>query len=104
MTSHSQPYDESLTPDEQAVVDRLNPSDIERIDQAVLASAGEHWLKLARVVTDAMRMLEAELPDVPDLFYAQRAAALAESGLLESQGNLRRMRYSEVRVPRKRET
>jgi hypothetical protein len=38
--------------------------------------------------------------NVPDVFYSQRAKALVENGLLESQGNLDFMRYSEVRLPK----
>ena len=37
---------------------------------------------------------------IPDVFYSQRVKALVENGLLESQGNLDFMRYSEVRLPK----
>jgi hypothetical protein len=104
MSNPTLPYDEPLTPDEQSKVNRLRPVDVEKIDQAILASVVPHWRKLARVVTEAMEKVEREFPDVPDLFYSQRAMVLAERGLLESQGNLRRMRYSEVRIPQTRET
>jgi hypothetical protein len=35
--------------------------------------------------------------DIPDVFYGQRVLQLASEGLLSAQGNLRRMRFSEVR-------
>lgn len=42
-------------------------------------------------------MDDRELQPDPDLFYAIRVRYLVESGRLVSQGNLSRMRYSEVR-------
>lgn len=35
--------------------------------------------------------------DIPDVFYGQRLLQLSSDGLLSAQGNLRRMRFSEVR-------
>jgi hypothetical protein len=43
--------------------------------------------------------LQKEFPDIPDAFYLLRIKHFAESGLIESAGNLNRMRYSEVRLP-----
>jgi hypothetical protein len=34
---------------------------------------------------------------IPDVYYAERVRALVDRGLIESVGNLRRMRFSEVR-------
>jgi hypothetical protein len=36
---------------------------------------------------------------IPDIFYSQRIRELVEKKLLESQGDLQFMRYSEVRLP-----
>ena len=38
------------------------------------------------------------LAGIPDRFYAMRVRALVEAGVLEAQGNLQRMRFSEVRI------
>ncbi len=35
--------------------------------------------------------------DIPDVFYGQRPLQLASDDLLSARGNLRRMRFSEVR-------
>ena len=47
-------------------------------------------------------MAMGELPDrisgIHDVFYSQRIQKLVEKDLLESQGNLQFMRYSEVRL------
>lgn len=39
------------------------------------------------------------MPGLPDLFYVSRVKHLVENGLLESQGDLDHMHYSEVRLP-----
>ena len=93
------PLDPPLTPDELANVARLTPSDIEKIDKHLLSNTISQWRKTARVVAEAMSHLKQEFPAVPDIFNGQRVMALAEKGLVESQGNLQRMRYSEIRLP-----
>ncbi|EJE50065.1 hypothetical protein PMI14_05351 [Acidovorax sp. CF316] len=93
--------DTLLDPEEQEVVNRLTPEQIQRIDAQLLADcAAGWWRKSARIVGTAWQVLSKELPDVPVGFYAQRVMALAEAGSLEAQGNLHYMRFSEVRLPR----
>ena len=36
--------------------------------------------------------------DIPDVFYSQRIRELVSGGQLQAQGNLHRMRFSEVRL------
>ena len=51
------------------------------------------------VVGLTMSSLQSHVPGLPDVFYGMRVRKLVEDGLLESQGNLARMRFSEVRLP-----
>jgi len=81
-------------------MDSATPSQLEDIDRALLAAARPHFQKVALVVAIAMRQLAQQLPAIPDAVYAQRIIRLVEQGQLESQGDLRRMRFSEVRLPR----
>ena len=81
------------------LVSQLTPGDIAVIDKALLAHCAQSWRKVARVVGSAMRPIEAKLEEVPVGYIAQRVVALVEAGLLESQGNLQYMRFSEVRLP-----
>ena len=47
------------------------------------------WRKVARIVGDGdRRAVRRAIPDVPDIYYAQRVRHLVEVGKLESQGNL----------------
>jgi hypothetical protein len=92
--------DPPLTVDQQQRVDQLSGPEIDAIDEALLEDACDRWRKVARIVGTAVGKLRDRIPDVPDLYYAQRVRHLVAIGRLESQGNLEFMRFSEVRVPR----
>jgi hypothetical protein len=87
-----------LTPAERESVAALSAEQLAALDEVLLANTHDRWRKVAMVVSRAMD--SAELwPGVPDSFYAERVRGLVEQGLLESQGNLLYMRFSEVRRP-----
>ena len=91
--------DGPLAPEQQAVVDMLRADELATIDEGLLANCCDQWRKVARVVgTTLMRDSGYRFTGVPDVFYAQRIRLLVERGLLEAQGNLDFMRYSEVRL------
>ena len=92
--------DNELTDEEAVRVAALSISELEQIDNALLAHAGpHHWLKVARIVGAVMTERPAHVTNVPDAFYAKRVATLVMQGKLESQGDLQRMRFCEVRIP-----
>lgn len=94
--------DGPLTPEQQAVVEKLSPEDLAKIDKGLLSNCCERWRKVAMIVgTTMMSDGPYRFENVPDVFYSQRVKALVENGLLESQGNLDFMRYSEVRLPKR---
>jgi hypothetical protein len=90
--------DDVLDEAEQAVVSALRPSDLALIDGALMAECATSWRKSARVVMGAMKVLDQTVPDLPVALYAQRIAALVQSRHLQSQGNLRHLRFSEVKL------
>lgn len=96
---HEGPPDTQLDADEQDAVSKLTPTQVKRIDEALLADCVAHWRKVARVAGRAWMQLSEESNDVPLAFCAQRVKALVESGQLEAQGNLDHIRFSEVRLP-----
>jgi hypothetical protein len=89
--------DPPLTPEEQAKVSALTAEQLQTIDAALLVYVVPSWRKVARVVGSAMMDLDGKIEDIPDIFYAERVRELVRSGIIESQGNLMFMRYSEVR-------
>src|SRR5437899_3018654 len=90
--------DRDLTEQEALLIADLPAELVTRIDDALLAKATPQFQKVARIIVEMMRSFP-DRPGIPDVYYAQRIAKLVNAGLLESQGNLRRMRFSEVRLP-----
>jgi uncharacterized protein DUF3658 len=72
----------------------------ELVDQAILACCKPRFLKVARILTDVAAALK-EPPDVDYDFIAGRIKALVKAEKLESQGNLDRWGFSEIRLPEK---
>ena len=93
--------DPPLTAEQQALVAKLTETELKAIDLALLANAHTQWRKVARIVGTTMSALAQRPKDVLDVFYAQRIQRLVAAGALEAQGNLKRMRFSEVRIPAK---
>ncbi len=87
-----------LDDDEIRAILALTDADIKAIDEAILSQLSVHWQKTALVVSVAMDAYPEKYFDIPDLFYGERVVALFAKGLIEANGNLRRMRSSEVRM------
>jgi len=90
-----------LTPDaeETALATRLGPAGLQAIDAALTSSARPAWLKVARVVSDALKAGGFPTDDNYFRLHVHRVIALIEAGVLEVQGNPRWPRFSEVRLP-----
>lgn len=84
----------------QELIDAITPEELQIIDDALMAAASAvHFRKVARVVGSAIQATEDEIHRIPDYFFASRVEKLVKEGRLISQGNLKRMRYSEVKLP-----
>jgi len=74
----------------------------ELIDETILACCKPKFLKVARVVGDVAMVLKGPKGSEKDLgLIADRIKALVKAEKLESQGNLDRWRFSEIRLPEK---
>lgn len=99
MDSHDVTPDPPLTGEQLAVVEALSDEQIVEMDKALLANCRKRWRKVAGVVAFTMTDENmTRLEGVPDVYYAQRIRILVERGVLEYSGDLRYMRYSEVRL------
>ena len=90
--------DSAPTAAELKIINKLTPDQVKRVDEILLSNTAPQWRKLARVVGSAMMQMKGEYPGLPDVYYSGRIAELVTAGKLQSQGNLRRMRFSEVRI------
>lgn len=86
-----------LDDEDRTAVAALSVAEVAAIDQAVLSALTSQWQKTALVVAHAMYAYPDRFDDIPDVFYVLRLLQLASDGLLSAQGNLRRLRFSEVR-------
>lgn len=70
-------------------------------DEMLLSRVPVRFGKSARIVGEVMRILDDHAcpHQVADYFLAARLQALASMGRIESHGDLRQIRFSEVRVP-----
>jgi Protein of unknown function len=91
--------DPELDADDLLAVASLSQDDIRAIDYALTANSHSQWRKVAYVVSMAMDAYPDRFHDISDIFYAARVKALVSQGVLEAQGNLSRMRFSEIRLP-----
>ncbi|WP_083512738.1 DUF3658 domain-containing protein [Lysobacter gummosus] len=82
-----------LAPCEDAVklIASLRPDQVQAIDTVLLSACDHHRRKVAWAVG-------ALMGSRPDSFCAARVAEMVALGRLEAQGDLSRMRYSEVRL------
>ena len=89
-----------LTPEQyRELIDAITPEQLQIIDDALMAGASDQFRKVARVVGIAMKATEDDIYRIPDYFFASRVQKLVNEGRLVSQGDLERMRYSEVKLP-----
>ena len=93
------PSDPPLSAQQALIAASLSPEMIEKIDVELLSHARSSSRKVAMLVGLATRNRNLRVPGLPDLYYAERVRALVTKGLLVSEGNLRCMAYSEVRLP-----
>lgn len=98
---HDEPIPE-LTEDEQKQVARLTEEDITAIDNKLLSLITDDYRKVAMIV--GLFIMESQNPwNLADLFYRDRIIVMAENGLIEHQGNLNFMGYSEIKIADKTE-
>jgi hypothetical protein len=84
---------------ERVLAESLGPEGLRSIDDAITKATQPRWCKVARVVSDAIDARGLSTDDTQFDLHVRRVIALVESGALEAQGNLRRPRFSEVRLP-----
>lgn len=89
--------DGGMTSEQLERIAELTDAEVQRIDNSIISHCKDHWRKVAMVVGSALLDNLDTIPDVPDLFYADRVKKLVQTGKLESQGNLYMMRFSEIR-------
>jgi hypothetical protein len=75
------------------------PMTSSRIDEAILSTVGERWMKVARLIVEVAEVMGGSLAFQAERYEAisQRIEALVSDGRLAAQGNIKKWRFSEVR-------
>ncbi len=92
---------ESPHEEEAALAARLGAQGLAVIDQTLVRFTRTFWFKSARVVADAVQA--GGFPVLDDAYvdlHVRRLVDLVRTGQLEAQGDLRKPRFSEVRLHR----
>ncbi len=89
-----------LTNEDKERLDALNCEELGLIDKWILMHATYEWQKTAMVVVDAIGESDKakRLEDISDLIFGVRVEYLVNQGSLVAQGNVRRMRFSEIKL------
>ena len=90
----------SPDPGEAALSVRLGAQGLRNVDAELVSHARPSWLKAARVVYGALKSGGFEAADEVVSLHVRRVGELVQLGQLEAQGNLRRPRFCEIRLPR----
>jgi hypothetical protein len=68
------------------------------VDKLIFAALKDNWRKVALIVGSVFQTCKTRSIPLSDEVIAARIQELAEAGRIESQGNLTKWRYSEVRL------
>jgi len=85
-----------LTPLENELCGNLTHEQLNIIDESILANVKSSYRKVAMVVGLAIKTSIDGLT-IPDIFYSQRVKHLVEKGVLDSVGDVKKMRFSEIK-------
>ena len=79
-------------------VDLPSPLTVADFDCVILSTLGEHWRKVAAIVIRVVEKYKHINSTITFEMVAARLQALSDADLIEAQGDLRKWRFSEVRI------
>lgn len=85
-----------LSAEEAVALESMGRVGTAEIDNALLARTTTRWRKVAFIVGTALPELRKRYPKLTERICAYRVRKLVEAGLLESQGSLEYVGFSEV--------
>ncbi|MCH1918066.1 hypothetical protein L9G15_01315 [Shewanella sp. A3A] len=83
---------------QQKLLAQITQEQIDIVDKILLSNVRQHYMKVAMLIAKTYNKLPDELRELPTAFLAKRVMALVECELLQAQGDLHYIRYSEVRL------
>jgi Protein of unknown function len=93
--------DSALSSDELTAIKRLSTEELKTVDSFIIENCKKEYRKVAMVAGTAFLHFKDIFTDLSPIFYSERIKILVSAGILESEGNLNYMRYSEIRLSSK---
>jgi hypothetical protein len=84
--------------DELQLTLELGEHGLRNIDDALKKAADGKFLKVARIIVNALKTLQVRPTELYVNVCVRRVHALVEEGIFEARGNVRRPRWSEARL------
>ena len=86
--------------DDLDIIQALSESEVKLIDNWLMSFATNNYQKVAMLVAKSLKLSDENnlITDVPDIYFGIRVEGLVEKHLLEGEGDLTKMRSSEVRL------
>ncbi len=86
------------SPEAREAIERLQASDLAKIDQLILASLDRTWKKAGFVTAGVLIAAPDEYEDLPEAYYASRICTLAEASRIEVKGDLEALKTCQIRL------
>jgi Protein of unknown function len=90
--------DSALSSEELAAIEILSIEELKTVDDFIIANCKKEYRKVAMVAGAAFLHFKDMFTNLSPIFYSERIKMLVLAGILESEGNLNYMRYSEIRL------
>jgi hypothetical protein len=87
-----------MGPEAQEAIANLQAKDLLQIDQLILSALDQSWKKAGLIAAGIMLSAPDEYEELPEAFYVQRMAALAQSAKIEVKGELGSLKTCEIRL------
>lgn len=77
---------------------KLSIQKLNYIDELLLEVSTNQYKKVSIIIAYILNNPNIHIKGIPDIFYIQRIKLLVNNGLLQSQGNLDSIRFSEIKL------
>lgn len=86
------------TAEELEQMRRATPVEAATVDALILGKCSSRWSKVAMIVGLLLNEFDEKFPHLPYIYMPIRMLDLEERGLIEIQGNVLAMGFSEIRI------
>ncbi len=90
-----------MTNEQKEFINHISKEKLQEIDNTILSLVKDDYVKVARVIADIYSNRDMHIDGVNDILYLERIKLMVKKGLLEAQGDLNSIRFSEIKLSQK---